>query len=59
MKAKFQLFRESRKHPGNLSPRARVQSRAGRSLRKLSSGHKSSPSPDVRSQERKARDQHG
>jgi len=39
--------------------RTREQSRAGRSLWKLSLGHKSSPSPSVGNQERKARDCHG
>lgn len=61
----FQLSRElASKIPWNLSSRTREWSRTGRSLRKLSLGHKerkaSFPlSPAVQSQERKAREQHG
>jgi len=61
----FQLSRElASKIPWNFSSRTREWSRTGRSLRKLSLGHKerkaSFPlSLAVQSQERKAREQHG
>ena len=42
-----------------MSSRSKEWSGTGRSLRKLSSGHESSPSPGLGSQERKARDWHG
>jgi len=55
MKVNLQLFRVlANKTRWETVPWARVWSRAGRSLRKLPSVHKSSPSPGVASQERKA-----
>ena len=58
-KANLQLFRELVKHPGKPSSWARVQSRAGRFLRRLSSVLKSSPSPGVASNKWKARNWRG
>lgn len=46
-------------YPVELSSWARLQSKTGRSLRKISSGCKSSPLPCVAMQEIKARDWHG
>jgi len=46
------------KPPGNLSSRRRKRSRTGRSLRKLSLGHKNSPFLGLGNQERRTRDNH-
>jgi len=57
-KVKFQLFKELvNRTPGKLPSERREQNRAGRSLRTLSTGRKSSQSPGIRNQERKGRDQ--
>ena len=59
-KAKFQLFKDLvNRTPGKLPSGTGEQNRAGRSLRVLSIEHKSSQSPGVRNEERKARDQYG
>lgn len=56
-KVKLQLVKELvDKTPGKLFSRTREQGRAGRSLRRLSVGHKNSPFPGVESQERKTKD---
>lgn len=59
-KVNFQVFRKFiNRTQWDVFPGIRVQSRSGRSLRKLSLGHNSPPSTGIGSQERKARDQHG
>jgi len=59
-KANLQLFRKLiNRTQGDVFSATRVQSRPGRSLRKLLLGHSSSPSIGTGSQKRKARDQHG
>lgn len=57
-KTNFQLFKEiANKTLGKLFSWARVQNRVDRHFWKLSSGHKSFPTPDIASQETKAKDQ--